>query len=280
MTSKKMRAMTLELPAKTHERGAAHDERTAVDKAFSILMAFGGDARGVVGVSELARRTGLSKSTAFRLLSMLERNRVVERVGTSYRVGTLMDHIGSPAHTSVHNAIRDSLTPFLAELYERTHHTVHLAVLHGTDVVYLNKLYGHRPARSPSRIGGRAPAYATAVGKVLLAWSPESTDQTLDAPLVAWTENTITDGEILLDVLAAVRKTGVAFDRGESLVGLSCIAAPIMGRTGRPIAAFSISGPTGSIIPEDYAHVLRTVCYAASQSVRTSGAAPTPHAGA
>lgn len=265
--------MTLELQDHAQERRAPHDERTAVDKAFSILMAFGGDSRGAVGVSELARRTGLSKSTAFRLLSMLERNRVVERVGTSYRVGTLMDDIGSPAHTSVHNAIRDSLTPFLAELYERTHHTVHLAVLHGTEVVYLNKLYGHRPARSPSRIGGHAPAYATAVGKVLLAWSPESTDQTLDAPLVAWTENTITDGQILLETLEVVRATGVAYDRGESLVGLSCVAAPIMGRVGRPIAAFSISGPTGAIVTEDYEHVLRTVCYAASQAIRATGAA-------
>jgi DNA-binding IclR family transcriptional regulator len=219
-------------------------------------------------VSELARRTGLSKSTAFRLLSMLERNQIVVRAGTGYRLGSLLADIGS-GELAAHDALRDSLTPYLMDLYDRTRQTVHLAVIHGPEIVYLNKLQGPRPASSPSRIGGHAPAYATGIGKVLMAWNPESIDQTIEAPFVAWTPNTITSAEQLLTTLQEVRRTGVAFDRDESLVGLSCIAAPIMGRSGRPVAAFSISFATGSAIPESYAHTLRTVCYAASLALKS-----------
>lgn len=245
----------------------ARDERTAVDKAVSLILAFGSDARSALGVSELSRRTRLSKSTAFRLLSMLERNQVVVRAGTGYRLGSLLSDTGSN-EVAAHDALRDSLTPYLMDLYDLTHQTVHLAVIHGPEVIYLNKLQGHRAPSSPSRIGGHAPAYATGIGKVLLAWNPESIDQTVAAPFVPWTPNTITSDSALFAALEEVRRTGVAFDRDESLVGLSCIAAPIMGRSGRPIAAFSISLATGSAAPESYAHTLRTVCYAASQALR------------
>lgn len=252
----------------TIELKATRDERTAVDKAVSLILAFGSDSRSAVGVSELARRTALSKSTAFRLLSMLERNRVVTRVGTRYRLGSLLADMGS-SEPAAYDGLRDSLTPHLMDLYDRTRQTVHLAVIHGPDVVYLNKLQGPRSVSSPSRIGGHAPAYATAIGKVLLAWNPENIDQTVAAPFVPWTRNTITGERKLLATLQEVRRTGVGFDRDESLVGLSCISAPIMGRSGRPVAAFSISFATGTAAGESFAHALRTVCYAASQAVRS-----------
>lgn len=249
---------------------SVRDERTAVDKAFSILLAFGAETRDTLGVSELARRTGLSKSTAFRLLVMLERNHVVERVGTSYRVGPMLSSLGVGSRSAAQDRIRDTLTPHLIDLYERTHQTVHLCVLQGTDVVYLNKLHGAHPASSPSRIGGHAPAYATAIGKVLLAWSPDSTDQTLSSPLIPWTEKTITSKDVLLARLEEIRRVGIGFDRGESSIGLNCIAAPIIGRSGRPVAAFSISIDNGSAAPESYAHTLRTVCFSASQAIKAA----------
>jgi DNA-binding IclR family transcriptional regulator len=199
---------------------------------------------------------------------MLERNQVVVRAGTGYRLGSLLSEMGS-SELAAHDTLRDSLTPYLMDLFDLTRQTVHLAVIHGPEVVYLNKLQGHRAPSSPSRIGGHAPAYATGIGKVLLAWNPDSIDQTIGAPFVAWTPNTITSEEGLLTALEVVRRTGVAFDRDESLVGLSCIAAPIMGRSGRPVAAFSISFATGSAVAESYAHTLRTVCYAASQALRS-----------
>src|SRR6185369_16671772 len=116
------------------------DDRAAVDKAVSLLAAFGAEACTGLGVSELARRTHLSKTTAHRVLGMLERNGVVERSGTSYRLGARLHELGRVAQVPGHERIRDLLLPFLTDLYELTRQTVHLAVLHGTDVVYLAKL--------------------------------------------------------------------------------------------------------------------------------------------
>jgi IclR family transcriptional regulator, KDG regulon repressor len=246
---------------------AARDDRAAVDKAMALLSAFGNDALTGVGVSELARRADLSKSTAFRLLGMLQRNGAVERAGNAYRLGKMIQNLGAVQETAAHGRMRDALTPYLADLYELTKQTVHLAVLQGTDVVYLNKLYGHLQVRSPSRIGGLAPAYCTAVGKMLLAYDSDTTERLLQGELAAWTPATITDPEAFRDELAQVRRTNLAYDREEILVGLNCIAAPVMGANGKPVAALSISGPAGKFVPASQANVLRKVCYSAGRAV-------------
>ncbi|MGN6218745.1 MAG: IclR family transcriptional regulator [Microbacterium sp.] len=245
------------------------DDRASVDKALSLLVAFRAQTQTGVGVSELARRSGMSKSTAHRILGMLERNRAVERAGTAYRLGPVFAEIGARVDSPIHDALRDLLTPYLADLYQATHQTVHLAALHGTDVVYLNKLHGHRSVRSPSRIGGRIPAYCTAVGKVLLAHDAGAMDATLAGPLSQWTARTIVDPELLARELETVRERGVAVDRGELLEDLHCIAGPVMGPRGRPVAAFSVSCPAGAD-PTKYAVELRRLCYAASRALQTS----------
>lgn len=243
------------------------EERTAVDKAMSLLNAFGDDALVGVGVSELARRTDLSKSTAFRLLTMLVRNGAVERAGQAYRLGKMIQNLGITQESELQGLMRDVLTPYLADLYAMTKQTVHLAVLQGTEVIYLNKLYGHLQVRSPSRIGGSAPAYCTAVGKVLLSHDPGTVEEILRHELVAWTPGTITDPEVFRKEIAEIRRTSIGYDREEILTGLNCIAAPIFGPQGKPVAALSISGPAGSFVPESQEAELRKACFAASRAV-------------
>lgn len=151
---------------------SVRDDRAAVDKAFSLLVAFGAEASTGVGVSELARRASLSKSTAYRVLGMLERNAMVERIGTDYRLGSRLHELGLAVYAPSHERVRDQLMPFLTELFDATRQTVHLAMLHGTDVVYLAKLYGHRNAVALSRVGGRLPAHCTAVGRSCWPMTP------------------------------------------------------------------------------------------------------------
>lgn len=225
---------------------AARDERATIDKAVSLLVSFGDQASSGVGGSELARRTGLSKTTAFRVLGMLERNGVVERVGQQYRLGQRLHELGSHVYSPEHDQIRDALTPFVTELYERTHQTVHLAALYGTDVVYLAKLYGLRQVPTPSRIGGRVPAHGTAVGKALLAHDPSALKAAVDSGLSAITRVTVTDPDLLEQRLAEVRSRGVAYDIEEVRNGLFCVAMPILTRTGRPLAALSVSVATAA----------------------------------
>ncbi|WP_245676314.1 IclR family transcriptional regulator [Nocardia niwae] len=246
---------------------SARDDRAAVDKAVSLLVALGDHRPSGTGVSELARRTGLSKSTAFRVLGVLERNAVVERVGTGYRLGTTMRHLGRAGQPAEYDHLRDLLLPFLADLYEMSHHTVHLGVLSGTEVVYLAKLYGHRSIPAPSRIGGRLPAHLTAIGKVLLAYDPEAARAAAARPLVAATPHSITDPGILTSQLAEIRRTGLSFDRQESRLGLSCVAAPVLGRNGTVVAAFSVSAPHRSVDPASFGPGLRRLGAAATRAI-------------
>ncbi|GAB3623768.1 IclR family transcriptional regulator [Mariniluteicoccus endophyticus] len=255
------------------------DSRTAVDKAIALLRAFGHESSTGVGVTELARRTELSKSTAFRVLGMLENNGVVERAGNLYRLGPMLQEISQPTVSAESELVRDTLTPFLAHLYERTRQTVHLAVLDGTDVIYLNKLHGLHHVPAPSRIGGRIPAYCTAVGKVLVAHSPAVVDDVLAGELTGWTPHTITDPARLREELDRIRAEGLAYDREEIMLGLNCVAAVVLSPTGGPIAAMSVSGPAGRFDPRTQAAALRFVCAEASKAYahrRRAGRRRTP----
>lgn len=243
------------------------DNRAVIDKAVSLLAAFQGDAKGGLGVSELARRADLSKSTAFRLLGMLQRNGVVERVGSDYRLGPTLQELGRQRYAPEHDRIRDALIPYVVDLYELTHETVHLAVLDGTDIMYLAKLHGHRRVRSPSRVGGRVPAYCTAMGKVLLAYDQDAVDETLRIGIPARTKKTITSASVLRERLNQVRLEGVAFDDEELTPGLSCVAVPVMLRKALPVAALSVSASTGRLDTRTLVPAMRRVSYAASQAL-------------
>jgi IclR family KDG regulon transcriptional repressor len=246
---------------------SARDERPAVDKAFSLLVSFGEQARTGLGVSELARRSQMSKSTAFRLLGTLERAGVVERVGSRYRLGARLHELGRAVYEPAHDQLRDVLMPYVAELYELTRETVHLAVLHGTDVVYLAKLHGHRAVPAPSRIGGRLPAHWTAVGKVLLAHDPDAEAAALAGPLRRATPRTIASPAELAAEMERIRAAGVSYDDQESRAGLSCVAAPVMRPGGRAIAALSVSGSVERMDLAAVSRELRRVGFAASQAV-------------
>lgn len=254
------------VPRRAVSASPTRDDRAAVDKAMTLLACFGLDdlAEGL-GVSELARRSNLGKSTAFRILGILERNGAVERIGSAYRLGHQMHDIGAQVYPAEHIRIRDRLTPFLADLYIATGQTVHLAVLRGSDVLYLNKLYGHRHLPSPSRIGGRVPAHCTAVGKALLAH--QNTFRPEDAELEMRTKNTVVDSVSLGRELIDIRQSGISFDREEILVGLNCVGAVVTGGLGQPVAAMSVSGTSSSLDLSTHTNVLRRVCSAASKAM-------------
>lgn len=252
----------------------SREQQTAVDKALTLLMSLAEEDREV-GVSELARRTRLTKSTAFRLLGILQRNDVVERVGSSYRLGPQLFDIGRRVYGPTPLMLQERLLPFLTELYVLTHETVHLAVLHRTDVMYVNKLHGHRRARTSTRIGSRLPASCTAVGKALLAFDHDAAEQAIADGLPAPMENSVTDPEDFRAELARIRREGIAYDREEILPGVSCVAVPVMGAGGRPVAAVSVSGVTGRFEPARVAPELRRVAF---EAARELGATARPRA--
>ena len=242
------------------------DTRTSIGKALDLLRAFGEDAQDGLGVSELARRANLSKSTAHRLLGSMEDGGAIARAGKLYRRGALFAQLQKPPRRVQHNNLREWLTPHLADLYRATSLTVHLAVLEGEQVVYLNKLQGVESLRSPVPIGGLAPAYSTAVGKAMLAHDPAAVRRLQAVRFVRHTSATIESLSALLPVLSRVRSAGYAIDRGETVPHVRCLAAPVLGMDGQAIAAISVSM---SATNEEFASHAKAVHEAARSASRT-----------
>lgn len=155
--------------------------------------------------------------------------------------------------------------PFLQDLYERTHETVHLGVREGHEVVYVAKIGGHRQAKAPShRTGGRMPMHCTAIGKVLLAYAGEDEQAAvLRAPLERRTPHTVIAPGLLRRQLVKAVETGVAYEREESTPGLLCVAAPVLAPDGlTAVAAISVTGPVGRFRPECHANAVRAAATA------------------
>ncbi|RYF43064.1 MAG: IclR family transcriptional regulator [Comamonadaceae bacterium] len=237
---------------------------TVLGKAVAILRAFRSDDL-VVPLVELVRRTELHKATVHRLAGELVENRLLDRVEGGYRLSGGLFELGMRA--SAERSLLEMAMPFLQDLYERSHETVHLGVRDGHDVVYIAKIGGHRQAISPSRAGGRNPCYSTAIGKVLLAHSSrEIIQEALSLPMVRRTPHTIVAPGLLRAQLDRAVEIGVAFEREESALGIVCVAAPVFGPNDDVVAAISVTGPTGRFIPESQVAAVR----AAAEGLRST----------
>ncbi len=211
-------------------------------KAFDVLDTFSRQHR-VLTLSELARTSGLPKSTVHRVLAMLRELGAVEQVDGGFRMGLRMLTM---AASSPEAGLREVAVPHLLELHRTVGHTVHLCALRGEDVVYLEKLHESDAQVIPTSVGMRLPAHCTGVGKALLAHRAADTDATAHTPsLRRLTPRSITEPRALALALAQVRQRGMAVDRDEAVHGLSCIARPVL-IGGHAVAAVSIGFPSSA----------------------------------
>jgi DNA-binding IclR family transcriptional regulator len=223
---------------------------TSVGKAVAVLNAFQGSGGALLGVSQVAERAHLAKSTAHRILNVLVENGYVERTGERYRLGRAVFELGQLV-PGCRPRKRTPAMPFLMDLYEFTHSTVHLAILDGPDVLYLQKIYGSHTIILPSRVGGRVPALCTSLGKAILAFSDAGTrDALLAAPVPRLTPRTVVNPLHLRAALDRFQASGIAEDFEGTVLGARCVAAPIFADdSGFATAAVSISCATGDSIP-------------------------------
>ncbi len=219
-----------------------------------------------LGPSELARRTGLPKSTVHRIMQALVEEGLLERRGQEVRLGLRLFEIGQRVPRQ--RVLRDAALPYMADLWEATRQTIHLAVLEGTEVVYVEILHAPGGPEFPSRVGGRLPAHATGVGKAILAFSPpEVVQRVLEAGLSRMSGRTVAAPGLLLRELARIRREGVAYDREESGPGIVCAAAPVLGRGGEVLGALSASGLSTRMRPERIAPAVHTAALALSRTL-------------
>ena len=216
-------------------------------RALDVLEAFSAE-HPMLSLTEVSQAIGLNASTTFRLLATLESRGYVEHDANTgrYRVGVAV--LGPTSTFLAHLNVRERVYPFLAELRDACRETVHLTVLDHRlmEVIYLEKLEGLQPiGLMSSRVGGRSPAYCTAVGKALLAYQDSSTVRSFFSRngMKRFTANTITSVEELANELSSVKARGYAIDNAEHEDDVKCVAVPLWNHLNVAVAAISISGP-------------------------------------
>jgi IclR family transcriptional regulator, KDG regulon repressor len=250
--------MSMTAAQATLSRGQADDAAglNSVGKALRLVDILA-DARRPLTGSELARNARLPKSTTFRLLAQLDESGYVERQGPRFVVGRHVFELGNRVPDCRPTGLREIARPYLADLFVHPLTAVHLSVLDGSDVLYIDKVFGLRSVSTPSRIGGRLPATCSGVGKAMLAFSEESEVERALAPgLQQLTSCSIGDRPSLDKEFDRIRVEGVAYDRQEASAGLTCVAAPIR-RWGEVVGALSLAGPVGGFVPASAAAAVR-----------------------
>jgi DNA-binding IclR family transcriptional regulator len=241
----------------TGSQGPSHLQ--SVDRAISVLEILA--RTGQAGVTEIAIELGVHKSTAFRLLAVLEARGLVDQHGDrgKYRLGLGVLRLAG-ATTARLDLIQQG-RPVCEALARDVSETVNITILSGHDALYLDQVAGTSALQTQNWVGQRIPLHCTSNGKVLLAFVPEHRlAELLVEPLTRFTPYTITDVDQVRAELAAVRELGYSAAAQELELGLVAVAAPVRDISGTVIASVSASGPVFRLpaerIPEVAAQVV------------------------
>lgn len=237
--------------------GGLHSVLTALD----VLDCFVQDEE--LGISEVARRIGVAKSTAHRLLTTLCARGMAERNAETgrYRLGMKLFTLGQLAASR--SQMRLVALPLLVELRRRTGDTIHLAIPDGVEMVYLERLEALREMTLMTSVPRRIAAHATSSGKAVAAFDPSFASARLSAGLPPETLRTVVSTSDFQAALAKTRQRGYAMSVDETVVGLTSVAAPVLDHAGTARAAISIVGPSSKIMPnvENSARLVRNAAH-------------------
>lgn len=231
---------TADASGESGERNSSASLRKAL-RLVSIVSARSAGTDGMA-LGELSAVAGINKSTVLRLTGPLVDERLLERDAESgrFRLGPGCLALGQSYLQGID--LRSVARPELRRLMRQTQSTCHLVIRSGQDVVYLDKVEDEATVRMASRIGATMPAYCTAVGKAMLAYSTEEVvSEVLSGELAPITDRTITDPGTLRKEFGAIRRRGYAVDDRENEPEVRCVAAPIFGSDDRVVAALSVS---------------------------------------
>ena len=231
--------------------GARAGRLSSVTSALLVLKVFS-EGEAELGISSLAKRLKLAKSTVHRLAVSLAAEGFLEQnvENGRYRLGLALFALGALVRQRMD--VSNQARPLLGQLRDSTQEAVHLAILAQTDIMYLYNLESAQAIGIRSYIGARKPAFCTSEGRVLLAHAASAqVDLVLKNGLIARTAKTDTDAQALLALLDEVRRNGYATDDEESEEGMRGLAAPIRDISGNVIAAVGLAGPIQRITKKD-----------------------------
>src|SRR6187397_2566442 len=244
----------------------------SVDRALHIIETLAEDDEGY-RLSDLAVRTGLSTSTAHRLLATLEKRRFVQfdRTESKWHIGAQSFSVGA-TFTRRRNFVAQAM-PYLRKLRDLTRETANLAVVDDESIIVLTRAESREIMRSLTKVGGRVAMVASGVGKAVLAtYSDEDVNAIIrHHGMPRLTEKSIVRPSDLFRELAKIRRQGFAIDDEEACMGLRCIAAVIYNDCSEPLAAISVSGMTSRITDERLPSLGRTVREVAAELTAALG---------
>jgi DNA-binding IclR family transcriptional regulator len=213
-------------------------------RAFSILECIASTPEGL-SLAELSKRVGLHNSTTFHLTKTMVSLGYVRQTpeNKKYHLGRMVFSLASSSRMEID--LVALATPILEELSRSTGESCHLAVLTGQDILVVAKTSGTGAFQLQERHGGTRPGHATALGKVLLAFQPQSMVESYLKVhgMPALTPKTLVDHDALMRELEVVRRTGIAYDDGEFHSEVRCMAVPVYDFTGKVICTIGVSGP-------------------------------------
>lgn len=247
---------------------------SSVANSIRLTKAFSEDEYEM-GISALATRLGLAKSTVHRLATTLVEYDILEqnRETGKYRLGLALFELGTMVRRKMDT--NSGAQVQIHALADETGETVQLAILDHLSVLYIRIRESRQAVRMSSGLGSRAPAHCTGVGKALIAFQPpEIVQQIIDNGLKRYTQGTITDPDKLRAELATIRQKGYAIDDEEIEVGLRCIAAPIRDHSGQVTAAISVAAPVQRMTKKNLQATIPSVVAAAEAISRRLGYLP------
>lgn len=225
---------------------ARPDYVQSLERGLRVLTTFSAEAPEL-SLSDVARRTGLKRATSRRILLTLEELGYVASNGRRFSLRPRALDVGYAYLSTM--PVAEIAIPFMEELSRHFNESSSVAVLDGTDIVYIARVQANRIMSINLAVGSRLPAYATSMGRVLLAWlTPVELDAYFaTARLATLTERTVAREERLREILAEVRARGWALTDQELEDGVRSVAAPLLARDRRAVAAMNMSTHAGRV---------------------------------
>lgn len=215
----------------------------SIDRAVAILDCFS-EEKKELRLSEISERLGLNKSTVHGIISTLKYHGFIsqDEETQKYKLGIRFVEFGDLVINSMN--IRNAAVPVIDAVCERIEETVHIAMLDGLDVVWIEKRECTKSIKTSTKIGARLPAYTTADGKIIICYqNKDKIKNYLPKRIPQYTKNTITNKGEFIKKLEEMKKNGYAIDNEEYVEGLKCVAAPIFDHDGKVRFSLSTTGP-------------------------------------
>lgn len=233
-------------------------------RAMRVLECFS-VAEPELGVSEIAKKLGMQKSTIYNILSTFQQNGYISQntKTNKYFLGMKFLHLSYIVNR--HLSLREVFLPYMVRISEATKQTCFFAVRYRQEVHYIEAAYPNAHGPTRNILGERAPMYCTGLGKAMMAFmTEEETEKIINGQLEPYTSFTLTSPEKLRWEMEEIRRKGYAVDYMEHEFGLCCVAVPVFDTNGEVMAAVSVSGLSSAFDPESvvrYAQSMREILH-------------------